>query len=96
MTRAQSDLVSVLREARALLALPGNDFAWSHWKNEIEALKELDDIIAAIESGTLPERGKVSVLFAPTGSIQEVSINSGWSLEFLALSEKFDHAESRV
>ncbi len=33
---------------------------------------------------------------APTGSIQEVSVSSGWGEEFLAVSERFDAVIKRV
>src|SRR5579884_3833166 len=90
--RHRQQLAQILREARSLLALPGNDFVWSRWADAAEALRELDPLIAAVEIGPLPERLDLTVLFAPTGSIQEVSINSGWSIEFLALSARFDAA----
>ena len=38
----------ILNEARALLALPGNDFAWSSWEDAAAALAELDAAIAAL------------------------------------------------
>lgn len=34
-----------------------------------------------------------SVLFAPTGPIQEVSLTSGWANPFLKVAERFDNAE---
>jgi hypothetical protein len=92
----QQELLNVLRQARALLALPGNDFAWSSWEDAAAALAELDRHIATIESGQLPPRLDLSVLFAPTGPIQEVSLSSGWGDEFLALAARFDAAEERV
>ena len=73
----RQQLVEVLREARALLALPGNDFAWSSWEDAPAALAELDQQIAAIESGQLPAKLDLEVLFAPTGPMQEVSLSSG-------------------
>jgi hypothetical protein len=89
---ARQRLAGVLREARSLLARPGNDFAWSSWEDAGAALAELDGLIAALESGRLPPRLDVSVLFAATGPIQEVSISSGWGDEFLALAERCDAA----
>ena len=96
MDAARQELVEVLREARALLAQPGNDFAWSRWEDRDEALRELDRNIAAIASGSLPERLGLSILFGPTGSIQEVSVSSGWGYEFLAVAARFDAAEARA
>ena len=96
MDATRQELVEVLREARALLARPGNDFAWSRWEDRDEALRDLDEKIAAVISGPLPERLGLSLLFGPTGSIQEVSVSSGWGREFLAVAARFDAAEARV
>jgi hypothetical protein len=85
-------LVEVLREARGFLARPDNDFTWSDWGSTADALQEIDDIIARIESGVLPARLDIEVLFAPTGPIQEVSLSSGWGKAFLGLAERFDAA----
>ena len=80
-------LITVLKEARAFLALEGNDFSWSSWRDQDHAISEIDSIIAALENGSVPEIG---FLFAPTGPIQEVSLSSGWGHEFLELAEQFD------
>jgi hypothetical protein len=90
------ELADVLRAARALVARPGNDFAWSSWEGPDEALRELDRLIQAVEAGPLPERLDLAVLFGPTGRIQEVSLSSGWGTEFLAVSITFDAALQRV
>jgi hypothetical protein len=81
------ELITVLKQARALLALESNDFSWSSWKDQNRAISEIDSIIAALENGSIPEIG---FLFAPTGPIQEVSLSSGWENEFLELAEQFD------
>lgn len=90
------ELVEALRESRALLALPSNDFAWSSWEDAAAALAELDAHIAAIEGGQLPPQLDLAVLFAPTGPIQEVSVSSGWGREFVAVAARFDAAAERV
>lgn len=96
MNVARQELLSVLREARSLLARPGNDFAWSSWQDAGAALAELDLLIVTLDAGRLPSRLAVSVLFAPTGPIQEVSISSGWGREFLALAARGDAAVASV
>lgn len=87
------ELIAVLRDARALIALPDNKFDHSSWTDSSMALTELDQLIAALTSNHLPPRLRVSVLFAPTGPIQEVSLSSGWGNEFLKLANRFDRAE---
>ena len=81
------ELITVLKQARTLLALESNDFSWSSWRDQDQAIAEIDSIIAALENGSIPEIG---ALFAPTGPIQEVSLSSGWGNEFLELAERFD------
>jgi len=90
------ELVEILREACDLLALPGNDFTWSSWEDSAAALAELDRRITAIKEGELPARLDLAVLFAPTGPIQEVSLSSGWSHDFLAVASRFDAVAKRV
>lgn len=85
-------MVSVLRETRAWLARPGSDFAWSSWENQEEALAEIDGLIAKLESGRMPPLSRMTSLFGPTGSIQEVSCSSGWADEFLDVAKRFDAA----
>lgn len=83
------DLISIIKEARSLLALESNDFSWSSWIGQTEALSEIDSIIRELENGSIPD---IRGLFAPTGPIQEVSLNSGWEAEFVELAERFDKA----
>jgi hypothetical protein len=82
-------LISVIKDTRKYLALEGNDYSWSSWKDQDQALAEIDSILNQLQSGSVPN---IEVLFAPTGPIQEVSVSSGWSREFLKLAEQFDEA----
>jgi hypothetical protein len=96
VVEAVRELVEILGEARDLLALPGNDFTWSSWEDAPAAIAELDRRITAIKGGELPARLDLAVLFAPTGPLQEVSLSSGWSDEFLAVASKFDAVAERL
>jgi hypothetical protein len=82
------DLVDVLLEARSLLAREGNTFDWSSWEDAEAALREVDELLTVVSDGRPPR----TVLFAPTGPIQEVSLGSGWGDEFLALANRWDAA----
>lgn len=96
MGNARKKLAYVLREALTFLARPGNHFDWSAWDSFADAERELSDHIAALEAGELPNKLALSVLFAPTGPIQEVSLSSGWGAEYLDLARRFDAALSRA
>lgn len=86
------NLFNVLREARTLLALPDNDFSWSSWQDTEAAIREIDVLMLRVESGSLPPRLDLEVLFAPTGPIQEVTVSSGWGQDFIRLADRFDAA----
>ena len=89
-------LAHVLLSAVELLSLPDNDFAWSGWADRPAAVGEVQALLAVVEAGGLPERTSISVLFAPTGPIQEVSVSSGWGDTFLRVAECYDRAERRL
>jgi len=80
-------LITIVREAKAFLALDSNDFSWSSWSDQNQAISEIDSIITELENDSVPD---ISVLFAPTGPIQEVSLSSGWGDGFIELAERFD------
>jgi hypothetical protein len=86
------ELVSVFEEARELLALPDNEYMWSSWEDDDDALEEIDRILAELRAGAPLDRLTMRVLFAPTGPIQEVAISSGWGNRFLTLADRFDAA----
>src|ERR1035437_4594960 len=92
---ARSAMIEVLRESRVLIARPGNDFSWSSWEGPDDALKEIDGLIEMIQRGEKPERVAISVIFAPTGPMQELSLSSGWGREFCGVAERFDRAMRR-
>jgi hypothetical protein len=91
-----SELLDVVREARALMGHPDNDFTWSSLAGTQAAMRELDDIITRLEHGRLPARPQLDVLFAATGPIQEVSLQSGWSQQFRDLARRYDDAAARA
>ena len=74
---ARGLLVEVLRSSIELLSIEDNDFTWSSWENQAAAVAEVQSILSVVEAGELPDQSRVSVLFAPTGPIQEVSLSSG-------------------
>ena len=90
---ARDLLVEVLHSSIELLSIEDNDFTWSSWKSRAAAVAEVSSILSVVESGELPNRIQVSILFAPTGPIQEVSLSSGWGEPFLKVAEQFDNVE---
>lgn len=85
-------LLQILRDTRAHLARPENNFDWSSWENVEAALREIDALIECVANGAEANPQQLGVLFAPTGPIQEVSVSSGWAETFLRLAERLEAA----
>ncbi|HLO98993.1 MAG TPA: hypothetical protein VK171_10400 [Fimbriimonas sp.] len=82
-------LTDILTRSRELVARPQNDFMYSSCLDQEDALRELDHCLEKDHAGTLTAR-EISILFAPTGPMQELAMSSGWSDEFLLLADEFD------
>lgn len=85
-------LLDIFHRARDLVARPDNDFAWSSWRDAEHALEEIDAIISRLRNGETPDMSSMSILFSPTGPMQELSLSSGWGNRFLQLASEFDEA----
>lgn len=82
-------LVHVFEDAKRLLSRSENDYSYSSWEDNADAIAEIDAILAALRTGELP---RSAILFAPTGPMQEVAICSGWGGDFLDLADRYDQA----
>jgi hypothetical protein len=81
-------LLDVLKRCREL-SLASQDALWSSLGvSEIVAI--LDRGLEALEQGTALDRAELKLLFAPTGALQETSMENGWSSDYLVLSTHFD------
>lgn len=70
---------------------PGNEFLYSSWDDTTHAVREIDQHLNELQSGHVPTQA-MWVVFAPTGKLQEVSLSSGWSEEYMELASRFDDA----
>jgi hypothetical protein len=89
-------MISILEEAKRLVALPDNDFSWSSWADAANATAELDSYIVQLRTGKTPDKLQMSVVFTVTGPMQELSLSSGWGDEFIDLADRFDAALARL
>ena len=89
---SEAALIQVLQVTRAILLRPDNDFSWSRWKDQEAAVADFDDILRRIRAAETIKLTELEVLYAPTGSLQEVSIESDWGDDFMKLSSRFDRA----
>jgi hypothetical protein len=77
-------LADMMSEALALVRRDGNDFSWSSWPDAAAASAELSGLAAA------PDPARISLIFAPSGPMQELAMASGWAHEHVALANRID------
>jgi hypothetical protein len=88
-------MAAVLRRTIQLLSQPDADVSFTPYRSADELLHQMAAHLRRVE--TVPdlsevELAAVQMLFAPTGSLQDVSISSGRGDEFLVLAARFDEA----
>ncbi|MFF3569021.1 hypothetical protein [Nocardia jiangxiensis] len=94
----RDEVVRILETAIDVVALPDTDVSWSGHDEPAQVITELRDLIRRIsppgpDSATTRQ---ISLLFAPTGAVQEISISSGWGEGFLLLAERMDRALGEI
>lgn len=92
MNAPVDQIVDVLRELLVLLSRPNIDVSFSGYDHGKDAAADLRGHLAGLITGDLARIDRLMQLFAPTGALQEISINSGWGPQFMLLSAQFDAA----
>jgi hypothetical protein len=62
---------------------------WSNMSVE-EIIRKLEAEVSRAQSAKLVDVHTLEILFAPTGVIQETSVDNGWGTRFLRLAEIVD------
>jgi hypothetical protein len=86
------EVIGILQQVKHIVELPGTDVAWSRYNIVEEAVEDIDQHIDRLRRGDLSKIEYLTLLFAPTGSLQEISISCGWGERFIYLSARFDRA----
>jgi hypothetical protein len=81
------ELLKLLLQVRACLEDTGSP---------AEASLDLASHIQRVESRDFTRMFDLKLLFAPTGSLQDISIDHGWGEEFLELAKRFDELTQAV
>ena len=90
------EIVACLQRVSALIALPGADLGWG--MSRYESIEDLrGDVTAHLRRFNDGDFGEedlrwLTLVFLPTGTLQEVSMATGWAEEFLSIAERIDNA----
>lgn len=87
-----NEVIDILETVVHVLELPGTDVAWSHYNSVEEVADDINQHIRRLRRGDLSKIDDLTLMFAPTGSLQEISISSDWGEGFLDLAARFDRA----
>lgn len=85
-----NDLLSLLGEMRTLIDSPNTSVIWSQFDSVENVLNTLDTLKRRVELRDNKVISELKILFAPTSSFQEISIDSGWGEKFFELATRFD------
>lgn len=90
------DLIKVLESVREFITMPATDVTWSHFDSKEEVIDDLNEHIRLLKSNDFTKITELTILFAPTGDLQEIALSSGWAEEYLIVAERFDNAIKAV
>jgi hypothetical protein len=85
-----AEILNILDEIRSITNNPQANMIWTPYSNSAEFIREYDLIVEDFKRGTQDGLYKLQFLFAPTGVLQDISIDNGWGEKFIELSGRFD------
>jgi hypothetical protein len=85
-------LIIILEIVKKLILEPRTNISWSTFNSKDELIFEIDAHIQKLKLEDFSKIRDLILLFAPTSDFQEISLSSGWSNQYLNLSERFDIA----
>jgi hypothetical protein len=88
----EAELIAIFDEVRQHLARKENDFSYSRWSNSTSATAEVNALIHQLRNHHRPEALQLELIFAPSGPLQEMSLQCGWEDAFFQLADRFDRA----
>jgi len=94
-THLTEELIKILKEVKANIH-DDADCMWSYFETPQDARNEIEQYVAELEAGNISSLQDIRLHFAPTAGYQELSIQNGWSNEYIKLSDRFDKIESEL
>ncbi len=85
-----NSLKELLKEVVSIIEKSELNLVLSYYNTKEEILLELYEYIKKLELTEFIKIDRIKILFAPTSSLQDIAIHSGWGKEFLVISSKVD------
>lgn len=84
----KNELAAVLKEC--LGHLQASEDSMYAGQGAADLAATLRGAIARLKRGEPINKGELKLLFAPTGALQDTSIDNGWGDQYVALGTRFD------
>ncbi len=89
------ELISILKTVRVNIS-DDSDCDWSYFETPQQARSEIDQYIVELKNANMASLPDISTHFAPTAGYQELSLQNGWSDQYIELADKFDTIHSKL
>jgi hypothetical protein len=83
------ELIDLLTEIKKKIT-DDSDVVWTRFNTVDELRKHLDKYILLLNQRDKKVINDINIDFAPTSTFQELSIQNGWSEDYIRLASKFD------
>jgi hypothetical protein len=88
------EIIDLLTEIKNKIT-DDSDVVWTRFNTVDELRKHLDNYILRLNQGDKKVINDINIDFAPTSTFQELSIQNGWSEDYIRLASKFDRLYER-
>ena len=88
------EIIHLLTEIKAKIT-DDSDVVWTRFNTVDELREHIDNHILRLNEGDKKVINDINVDFGPTSTFQELSIQNGWSEDYIILASKFDRLYDR-
>ncbi|MHA2280703.1 MAG: hypothetical protein ACXAC5_07615 [Promethearchaeota archaeon] len=86
------NIIKILEKILDIVKNTETDLTWSRFNTVDELIDELLDHVKRLMRRDFSKLDSLILLFAPTASLQDISVSSGWGSLFISISETLDKA----
>lgn len=90
ISNRNGSLIELLTEIIRIVDSPETDIVWTKYNSIEELVSEINSYIDSLKIGDESVIKDINFLFAPTGSLQEISISNDWVDKFIGISSVVD------
>lgn len=87
----QEEIIKIVDTVIEIVTTNEQDIVWSYYDSVSDLVADLNDIKKRIGNSEKRWRIELTLLFAPTGALQEIALSSGWSEKYLKLASRIDY-----